>query len=180
LATEATVATLATEATVVTLATEATAATLATEATAATLATEATSADIKTAVEALAALIDGGAIPVSMDSASTGTPFVIEAADETVTEVKAAPGSLMSVEASNPNDYEVFIQLFDATTPIAGTTAPVQSLMVPAGNAMSRGGIDTSFSVPMAFSNSIKFAITTTPFGLVGPDLGITVNFIYG
>lgn len=116
-------------------------------------------------------------LPVSQAAGSTGgiTPHFDADGDNTAQQVKGSAGSLYFLEVSNPNPTGAFIQLYDEAGAITvGTTTPKLSLFVPGNGAM-----DKTFTVPVAFANSIKYACTTTATGAGDPTTGLVVNAGY-
>lgn len=92
-------------------------------------------------------------------------------ADEAVGTIRAAAGILCLLEARNPNVADAYLQLFDDAAPVVGTTTPKLSFYIPGS-----GGMDKMFTVPISFVNAIKYAVTTTPTGAIGPVAGVTLN----
>lgn len=102
----------------------------------------------------------------------TLTPYFDADGDNSAQTMKGSAGNLYTLEISNPNDIDCYIQFFDESGSITvGTTTPKQSFLVPANGAM-----DKSFVVPIAFANSIKYACTTTATGSTDPTTGLVVN----
>lgn len=108
-------------------------------------------------------------------SGSFGTPYFDGSVSGTVETINGAPGYLYALEVQNPNAAAAYLQMFDHANPTLGTTAPVQSFLIPASGAM-----DKIFPVPMGFTNAIKYAATTTATGAVGPVLDLVLNAVYG
>jgi len=109
------------------------------------------------------------------------TPFFDSDGDNTAQVVKAAAGKLYGLEISNPNAADAWIQLFDvaAGSVVVGTTTPIQSYLVPAGNGVQDGGMDKNFTIPINFATAITYACTTTPTGAGDPTTGLVVNAWY-
>lgn len=103
------------------------------------------------------------------------TPYFDGDADNTVQTIKASGGQLYALEVQNPNATAAYLQLFDASAPVVGTTTPVQSFYVPAS-----GGMDKSFAIPIEFGTAIKYACTTTATGNTDPLVGLVLNAAYG
>ena len=102
-------------------------------------------------------------------------------ADNTATEMKAAAGKLYYLEVANINNVDVFLQLFNvaAVDVTVGTTAPVQSFIVPAGTGTVRAIMEKDFSRgPLHFRTAISYAVTTTVGGNTSP--GTAVEFSAG
>lgn len=114
-----------------------------------------------------------GLVGVSATTSVTGQTLHFDSSgDNTVQTIKASAGKVYSLEVQNPNTSDAYIQLFDEAGAITvGTTVPKQSYFVPAGGAM-----DKTFTVPLQFANSIKYACTTTPTGGGNPTTGLVVN----
>ena len=108
-------------------------------------------------------------------SGSFGTPHFDASVGGAVETINGAPGYLYALEVQNPNATAVYLQIFDHASPTLGTTPPSQSYLIPASGAM-----DKTFPVPVAFTNAIKYAATTTATGAVGPALGLVLNAVYG
>jgi len=96
--------------------------------------------------------------------------------DNTAQVIKAATGSLYSIEVSNSNSADAWIQFFNvaAGSVTVGTTVPDQSYFVPANGAM-----DKVFSTPIAFDTAITYACTTSATGNGDPTTGLIVNAVY-
>lgn len=125
---------------------------------------------IQTAVQEMLdniAGVGGGA------SASGGaTPYFDGDGDNTVQTIKPSAGSLYKLLIQNPNGAEAFVQLYDTAAPIVGTTIPVYVIYVPASGA----AVDDNNSVPLEFTDSIKYACTTTATGNGDPATGLIVS----
>lgn len=106
---------------------------------------------------------------------SFGTPYFDGSVVGAIETINGAPGYLYALEVQNTNATAAYLQIFDNASPTLGTTQPVQSFLVPAGGAM-----DKAFTVPMSFTNAIKYAATTTATGAVGPVVGLILNAVYG
>lgn len=106
-------------------------------------------------------------------------PHLNEAADESATTVRSDQTHLMGIEISNLNAQDLFIQLFNASSPTVGTSTPVQSYLIPQGNGINaHGALDMVFENGIRFTTAMSYAITTTPSGSTGPDTAITVNLL--
>ena len=101
--------------------------------------------------------------------------------DNTAQVAFAGPGWLLSVEASNPNAADAYLQLFDVASGsgTVGSTAPNQSLFVPAGDGTKDGAMDKDFGAGIFFENAITYACTTTSTGNTDPTTGLVVNMVY-
>ena len=108
-------------------------------------------------------------------SGSFGTPYFDGSVAGAIETINGAPGYLYALEVQNPNATAAYLQIFDHASPTLGTTAPVQSFLIPASGAM-----DKAFAIPLAFTNAIKYAATTTATGAVGPVAGLILNAVYG
>jgi hypothetical protein len=102
---------------------------------------------------------------------SFSNPHFNPAAGASVGTIKASAGVLCLLEVRNPNVTEAYLQIFDHASPVVGTTTPVLSFYIPGS-----GGMDKMFTVPIEFVTAIKYAVTTTPAGAVGPAVGVTLN----
>lgn len=109
------------------------------------------------------------------------TPNFQGTGNATARNIKAASGRLYFVEASNIDAGDRFLQLFDALAAdvTVGTTTPVLSLFIPAGDATFRGAMDKFFDPPIQFAAAISFAVTTTATGSTGPTTAVVVNAGY-
>ena len=108
--------------------------------------------------------------------------YFSNAATATATTITSAPASLHSLECSNPNATDVFVQLFNLPARIVtlGTTTPKMSLLVPGGaGASNRGATDKMFDPPIYFDEAMSFAVTTTPAGSTAPTTNSTLNVGY-
>lgn len=94
----------------------------------------------------------------------------------------AASGAYLDfVEVQNANTSQVFLQLFNALSEnvVLGTTRPVLSLLVPAGNGVESGAMDKMFYHAPHFRAGISYAITATAAGTRACDTPCQVNFVY-
>jgi len=119
---------------------------------------------------------------VGIQGRSTGglSTFYDSDLDETDQEVKASAGTIYAIQAFNTTAAPLFLQLFDASSPTVGTTAPTNQWVVPA-NADSDGAGFT-FNVPqgIAYSTAIRAACTTDSEGSGAPGVGdCIVNIHY-
>ena len=97
--------------------------------------------------------------------------------DNTNQVVKDYPGKIYSIEVSNPNAANAFLQIFDALTDnvTVGSTTPKQSYIVPASGAMDKSFADA----PLEYGVGIIVACTTTATGSGDPSTGLIVNIQY-
>jgi len=111
-----------------------------------------------------------------------GNPFFDSDGDNTAQAMKAGAGFLYSLEVSNPNSADAYLQLFDAATGsvTVGSTTPALSLLVPAGNGTQDGGMDKFWSGGVIFNTAITYACTTTATGNTDPTTGLVVNAVVG
>lgn len=86
------------------------------------------------------------------------TPYKLISANTTNgTSVKAAPGVVTSIVASNTNAAVRYLKLYDkASAPTVGTDTPKQVYALPAG-----GCVSIPLSSPLQFEAGIAFATTT-------------------
>ena len=100
--------------------------------------------------------------------------------DNTAQVAFAGFGSVLSLEVSNPNAADAYLQLFDvaAGSVTVGTTDPNQSLFVPAGDGTKDGAMDKDFGAGIFFKNAITYACTTTAAGAGDPTTGLVVNMV--
>ena len=100
-------------------------------------------------------------------------PYHDATADDTVAPIKTAAGKLHSIEASQVDSVDNFIQLFDAAAAgdvNLGTTTPVFVILIPAGDGSLRGGVIRDFGVDgLDFQLGIHVAVTTTVAGSTAP-----------
>ena len=101
--------------------------------------------------------------------------------DNTAQSVVQTDSRLYGVQCSNINTEDAFIQFFDVASGsvTVGTTAPMFSLLVPAGDGTNRGGNDPLPTIPIEFNTAMTYACTTTPTGNGNPTTGLTVNILY-
>jgi hypothetical protein len=84
----------------------------------------------------------------------------ISAASTNATVIKAAPGVIGYLCATNTNANPRFVKLYDkATAPTVGTDVPVATFLVP-GNTSGSGTNVPLNGAGMNFLNGISFAIT--------------------
>lgn len=108
-------------------------------------------------------------------SSSFASPHFEPNAGAAVKTINGGPSLLYSLEIQNPNDTNVYLQLYDHANPTVGTTTPVQSYLIPA-----KGTSDKTPPVPLEFTAAIKYAVTTTVSGSGAPAQGVVVNATYG
>jgi hypothetical protein len=108
------------------------------------------------------AVTQSGTWTMSASSDAVGsTPYFDSAADATVQTMLGAAGRVYFIELSNPSTTDAFLQLFDTSTSITlGTSTPVLSLFVPAGDGTRDGARDAYFEPPLNFANTIKYGVT--------------------
>jgi len=101
--------------------------------------------------------------------------------DGSVVTIKSTYGRLFGFEFLNKNTYDVFLQLFDESGDITvGTTTPIQSYMIPAGDGIIYGRNSKQLNAPISFDNSIKYAVTQEPTGSTAPATSsIIANALY-
>ena len=93
--------------------------------------------------------------------------------------LKGSAGNLYHVSIANPNTDPAYLQLFNSSSVTVGTTTPVHVVEVPGKVGVNNGQAFRDWSVPFAFSDSIKYAATTTSTGNTAPTSAIEVNFGY-
>lgn len=124
--------------------------------------------------------VSGDGSSVAIEALPELSPHFNNAATNTITTVKPSAGFIGFLEASHPNPNDIFIQFFDSSVSITvGSTTPIYSLIVPAGDGTLRGAMDKHPAMRLIFSNSIKYAVTTTPTGSTAPASNATVNIGY-
>ena len=94
------------------------------------------------------------------------TPYkLVSAATTNATSVKATPGVVTSIVATNVNAAARYLKLYNkASAPTVGTDTPVQVYMLPPA-----GGAVITLDKPLWFSTGIAFALTT---GAADSDTG--------
>lgn len=76
--------------------------------------------------------------------------------------IKATPGNVFHIFATNANAAVRYLQLHNkATIPLA-TEVPLQSWIIPAGTALAPGYVEITSKYALAFSTGIGFAISST------------------
>jgi hypothetical protein len=136
-----------------------------------TLPASATACSLVAVEKAIANAVSG---PVPLGSASGGwTPVTKTAITNSSVTIKASAGQLGYAQCDNNNAAWTYVQFFDATSPVLGTT--VNILMLPPN--LSAGLVIPL--VGLQFSNSIKVAATTTPTGSTAPATN-TINCAFG
>lgn len=115
-------------------------------------------------------------------------PTVDTTADETKVLLTDGAGnrttSIYHVNASNPNNTELFVQFFDAaaTTDVTlGTTVPDWFVIVPKGvGANDEGSVDINYyNAPVKFQKGIVYAVTTTVGGSTGPTADGALSILH-
>jgi len=115
-------------------------------------------------------------IPSAADNAGGMDPFLDEDVDNSVQTLKASAGSLYMLQVYNSNAVDCFLQLFDTTTPVVGTDQ-VLSFLIPAGDGTKYGWHVVPLPIPIAFSNSIKYAaVNDGPGGATDPAVGLVLS----
>lgn len=108
-------------------------------------------------------------------------PYFDADGDNTAQTVKTTGGRIHYLEVSNPNATDAYIQFYDAAagSVTVGTTTPVQSFLVPAGDGTKDAGTEKTFNFPWKFNDAITYACTTTATGSTDPTTGLVVNILY-
>lgn len=111
---------------------------------------------------------------VSKTSTTGGTSMVRGSIGATATAIKASIGTLYGLQIFNSNVAQVYAQLFNvaAGSVVLGTTAPIQSIGIPAGAAIVVPYNDQG----TAYSTAITIAFTTSPTGLGNPPNTVEYN----
>jgi hypothetical protein len=86
--------------------------------------------------------------------------------------VKGTQGNLYGWYILNTTAANCYLQLFNNSAPVLGTTVPVLTLGIPAN-----GGANQALTVPIGFPAAIATAATTTPAG--NTTCAMTVNLWY-
>lgn len=107
-----------------------------------------------------------------------GKPYFDADGDESVQVMRTGSRYLYSLEASNIDAADAFIQLFDAVAAdvTVGTTVPTLSFLVPAGDATLRGKMQESWTNGVEFLKGITYACTTTATGSTAGSTGLVIN----
>lgn len=105
----------------------------------------------------------------------------VSTADTNAASVKAAPGIITSIIASNVNADERYLKLYDkASAPTVGTDTPKHTIIIP-GNAAG-GVVAIALVTPLRFELGIAMALTVeaTVAGTTGVAASeIVVNLGY-
>lgn len=106
----------------------------------------------------------------------------ISASGTNGTSVKASPGQVYTIMATNLNAAVRYLKLYNkASAPTVGTDTPVMTLAIP-GNTAGAGFMLDTGGMGIAFATGIALAITT---GIADSDTGavaaneIVVNLLY-
>lgn len=97
--------------------------------------------------------------------------------------VKTSRGTVIRMAVYNPNTSPVWLQFFNtalaSVTP--GTTAPVESFMIPPGNGTTPGYFVDSLVISDQFTTAITIAPWSVPDNSAGaaPAAGLIVNIAY-
>lgn len=95
--------------------------------------------------------------------------------DETDEDVKASAGQLFGWYLYNDGAAEVYVHLYNTTTPTVGTTTPILTLPIPAGAAANMVS-----EIGIAFSTAISAAATTAFNGTGAPAANqVIANFLF-
>jgi len=94
---------------------------------------------------AVGASVSGGWTPYGLSSAATTN----------ATAVKASPGQLGVIIATNNGASVAYLKIYNATSATAGSGTPIQRYLLPAG-----GGVAPPLGGPLYFSTGISFTIT--------------------
>ncbi len=115
-----------------------------------------------------------------LPSATVGgtiTPYLATALTATAA-VKTTAGSLLHLNAYNPNASGVYLQFFNTAlaSVTLGTTAPIRSYWVPAG-----GLVDLDFTYYQRYATAITIGPWSVPGNSAGaaPSTGLLVNVEY-
>jgi len=106
------------------------------------------------------------------------TPSFDSDIDNSAQTLSASETNLHGIELQNINAVDCWLQLFDHASPTVGTTTPVLSFLVPAGNGTNYGALSLQFDPPVKFSTACTYAATTTPTGNGDPSTGLVGNFL--
>lgn len=111
-----------------------------------------------------------------------GNPFFDAAATATATAMSIPAKMLYSVELSNPNAADAFLQLFDLAVAdvTLGSTTPTLSFFIPAGDGTLDAAMDKSWPAGVIFNKAITYAVTTTPAGNTAPSTALPFNAVLG
>lgn len=105
-------------------------------------------------------------------------PHLDSDGDNTAQAMKTTGGEIHFLHVVNTNAADAYFQLFDAATGdvTVGTTTPMHSFLVPAGNGSNAGMYELPPGVVIEFDNAITYACTTTATGNTDPTVGLVVN----
>jgi hypothetical protein len=92
----------------------------------------------------------------------------------TVQTIKSSAGMVYGWVIYNPNSSVAYVQVFNTTSPTLGSTVPLYSIPVPAGQTTT-----ALFDVGITHGTAIAVAATTTMRGSTAPSIGLDVNFFY-
>lgn len=130
-------------------------------------------------------IVDGSGGGGGGDAIATGgyTPGkLVSAAGTNATVIKAAPGTLGLLTASNVNAAPRYVKVYNSAAPVVGVTVPVFTFLIP-GNAAGTGtNIPIATAKGVNFDVGISFALTT---GVADADTGavaageIVVNYAF-
>lgn len=112
----------------------------------------------------------------SMSCVDGWLPALLASLSTTVTSIKNAPGAVGAISCYNPNSSVAYIQVFDQAAPSSvtlGTTAPNQSIGIPATGAIATGMLD------IKTMNGLQVAATTTATGSTAPTTALNCNVTY-
>jgi hypothetical protein len=91
--------------------------------------------------------------------------------------VSPSPANLYSFSVSNPNTTDVYLEFWDATNPVVGTTAPLACHLIPAGlGSSNRGWRDEKFDPPITCSTALTCTVVTAANGSSTPTSPVTLN----
>jgi hypothetical protein len=110
----------------------------------------------------------GGATPVSYQSAATTN----------ATSVKAAPGTVFSIEVFNTTSSNKYVRFFDkASAPTVGTDVPVKRILLPPnGGDISHYPAGQSYLLGIAFCITGSFLDSDTTVVAVG-DVFVNIGY---
>lgn len=108
-------------------------------------------------------------------SVAVSRPHVNDDADNTLTSVDGASGSVYAVIVENTDATDtVYVQIFDADDAVVGTTA--KTFCLPC-----EPGVSGFYFAKLVIGNAgIHYAVTSTPAGNTAPPSTVRVYLTYG
>lgn len=129
----------------------------------------------------IAAILAAGEITTITLSLPGALPSYNPSADNTPAGVSEAVSRLHTLEVSNPNEVDLYIQFFNevAGSVTVGKTPVVAAYIVPAASGSIHGVTEKTFQAPIEFDVAMSYAVTDAPTGGNAPDSGVAVTLTY-